>query len=186
MKKYGTTGTLFKQGKKYKWSYKYEHCVECGTCKFKHKGNGLCTSCWDKKRAIHNKNRQRTLRINKIRWYAKRMVRHYLIKTHRLKGGPKKILTEEQKKQYKKDWEKKNRYPKKLIKIVKERQKNGLYCMQIVINGTLRYLPFDNLYKPLLSRGKYCDNETYEDQMIKYKEKLYQLDILKIYYTKHE
>lgn len=51
MKAYWHTKTLFLRACKYSWSYKHEHCTECGTCDFKHKWNGLCTSCYDKKRA---------------------------------------------------------------------------------------------------------------------------------------
>jgi 5-methylcytosine-specific restriction endonuclease McrA len=33
-----------------KWSMEYDCCVECGTTEVKHKGNGLCTRCKDRKR----------------------------------------------------------------------------------------------------------------------------------------
>lgn len=60
MKAHWHTGTLFIQGGKYKWSYKHDHCTECGTCKFKHKWNWLCTSCFEKKRA--NKPKRKLVR----------------------------------------------------------------------------------------------------------------------------
>ena len=28
------------------WNIKYEKCVECGTTSTKHKGHGLCATCW--------------------------------------------------------------------------------------------------------------------------------------------
>ena len=38
------------------WSRKYKNCVVCKRIKFKHKANGYCTSCYDKKRYIENPN----------------------------------------------------------------------------------------------------------------------------------
>ena len=50
MKAFWHTKTLFIQAWKYKWSYKHDHCIKCLWVSFKHKGNWLCTSCWDKER----------------------------------------------------------------------------------------------------------------------------------------
>ena len=41
---------------KKRWSRKFEECIKCKKIKFKHKGNGLCLRCFDKKRYITNPN----------------------------------------------------------------------------------------------------------------------------------
>lgn len=70
MKAHWHTWNLFIRGWKYKWSYKHDHCIECGTCKFKHKGKGLCTSCTEKKRA-KNPKRKLTLEKANTTWIKK-------------------------------------------------------------------------------------------------------------------
>lgn len=37
-----------------KWSRKYAKCIKCNYTKYKHKGHGLCESCFDKKRYKEN------------------------------------------------------------------------------------------------------------------------------------
>lgn len=56
-----------------KWSRKHNECQNCGSAKKKHKGNGLCVSCWEK--LVRNKTskrkkwqkKYRTLNADKIR-----------------------------------------------------------------------------------------------------------------------
>lgn len=74
MKQYGHTQTLFIQWGKYKWSYKYDHCVQCGTCKFKHKGRWLCTSCHDKERGKTEKRKEVQYKAT-MKWHNKNYVR---------------------------------------------------------------------------------------------------------------
>lgn len=64
MKAFWHTWTLFIQAEKYKWSYKFDHCQQCKTCNFKHKGRWLCTSCWDKERA----NNPKRIEVRKKAW----------------------------------------------------------------------------------------------------------------------
>lgn len=65
------TWTLFIQGGKYKWSQKYDYCQSCGRCDFKHKWNGICTSCTDKIRA-KNPERKKVLKKSNSKWIAKK------------------------------------------------------------------------------------------------------------------
>lgn len=53
-----------------KWSWKHEKCLSCGTKKTKHKGNGLCLNCHDKKRAL-KPHRREQLKRQHDRWYAR-------------------------------------------------------------------------------------------------------------------
>jgi len=57
--------TLFIQWWKYKWSYKYDHCTECLTCEFQHKGKGLCTRCHDKKRSNNPIRKEQLLKASR-------------------------------------------------------------------------------------------------------------------------
>jgi len=42
----GHTKTLFKEGGKFKWARRYEHCLKCKTTNHKHQGSGLCSKCY--------------------------------------------------------------------------------------------------------------------------------------------
>uniref|UniRef100_A0A6M3XX89 Uncharacterized protein n=1 Tax=viral metagenome TaxID=1070528 RepID=A0A6M3XX89_9ZZZZ len=59
---------------KHKWSWKYDKCKYCYTQskirKHKHKGSGLCLSCYDKIRAKKPK-RQEQLKQQHKKWYTK-------------------------------------------------------------------------------------------------------------------
>ena len=58
----------------YKWSWKHDKCLKCGTNKKKgkyiHKGNGLCLSCFDKWRATKPNRKQNLINQHK-KWYNK-------------------------------------------------------------------------------------------------------------------
>lgn len=58
----------------HKWSWKFDECIICGTTektgKHKHKGRGLCLSCWDKKRG-RKPNRKVTRKKAYNKWYEK-------------------------------------------------------------------------------------------------------------------
>jgi len=53
-----------------KWAWKYDQCIRCSTKEKRHKGRGLCISCWDKKRS-NNPKRQAYAKVNHDKWYAK-------------------------------------------------------------------------------------------------------------------
>ena len=57
--------TKFIQWWKIKWSYKFDKCIICWTCKHKHKGRWLCTSCWDKERIKNPKRKESVLKASK-------------------------------------------------------------------------------------------------------------------------
>lgn len=56
------------------WSRKFEKCIKCGTTlkigKHKHKGRGLCRSCWDKKR-MQREDQKELRRKAAIKFYNK-------------------------------------------------------------------------------------------------------------------
>lgn len=49
---------------------KLDKCIKCELKRFRHKGNGLCVSCWDKKRAESPKRKEQ-LKKQLDRWYNK-------------------------------------------------------------------------------------------------------------------
>ena len=53
-----------------KWSWKHDKCLACETTKIKHKGNGLCLHCFDKKRA-ENPKRKQQLKNQLLKWWLK-------------------------------------------------------------------------------------------------------------------
>lgn len=40
----------YKKNRKYKWSMKFPKCLSCGTTKLKYSGDGLCTTCYERRR----------------------------------------------------------------------------------------------------------------------------------------
>lgn len=54
------------------WSCEFTKCIKCGTNaktgKHKHKGKGLCHSCWDKQRAKNPKRKQQLKNQSKKWW----------------------------------------------------------------------------------------------------------------------
>lgn len=108
MKKYWHTKTLFIQWWKYKWSFKYEHCISCWKVEKPHKWRWLCTSCWDKERDKNPRRKE-----------VKQKARHKWHVTHKPKKPrdewlpmwPKRFLTEEDKKKYRAEWYQKWKEP---------------------------------------------------------------------------
>ena len=134
-KEFWHTKTLFIQAGKYKWSYKFDHCKECGNCDHKHKGNWLCTRCHDKKR---DNNYKRKL-IKQKAWK----------KWHELNYKPviepKKKAKNFNLKEYQKQWRKENIDALLLKEKTIRMMKKWKSCLSIMINWKTRYLPFESL-----------------------------------------
>lgn len=179
-KKYGHTWTLFIQRwtKRYKWSYKHEHCIECKWVKFKHKWNWLCTSCHDKKRKQKSDKRKFNLKKQQWKHYYKRRILMFLDKKEKLKTWQKK--TDFNEKEYKKQWYNQNR--KEVLKLIRKTErmlKKWESCLNIIINWKTKYLPFtEMLEKP--STSNLNDFKKYDE----WKEQWRQFDLLKKYYNK--
>ena len=151
-KKYWHTKTLFKKWNKFYWSYKYDFCIKCKTCNFKHKGNWLCDSCFDKERKIKNPKRVINLKKQNLVHYYKKRILLFLTKTAHKKKVKNK--TPEQIKEYQKQWHKDNSYRISLQKKVARRLKKNLPCLQIIINWKTRHLPFADITKPATTTSK--------------------------------
>ena len=169
---YWHTKTLFIRWWKYKWSNKYDHCINCWTCEKKHKWNGLCRKCWELER---DKNPYRV-------FMKKRMRRKNYYKTRLLKILDKKekprrwqipFLTPETRKKQKLLWYKNNFERISLERKVKRRLKNNLPCLKMIINCNEVLFPFESLEKP-----KTFTSDKYDE----YKEKLKQFEILTAFY----
>ena len=173
-KKYWHTWTLFLQNwKYYKWSYKFDYCIECKNCDSKHKWNWLCTSCWDKNRQ-NNARRKITRKIAWIRFSYRRRVLHRLITKQRIyKKLDPDILKENRNKTIQK-WIDKNREVINLQNKVYRRKRKWLPCLKIIINWKDRFLPFESLEKP----ATVFQNPKYD----KWKKEQKEYDILINYY----
>lgn len=126
MKAFWHTKTLFIQAGKYKWSYNHDHCTECGTCKFKHKGNWLCTSCTEKKR-FKDPKRKLVLEKSNNLW----------IENNRKQFN-------EYQKQWHKEYHEKNKEAINLLRAGLRHQKAGKPV--IIVMG--KPIPFMELIKP--------------------------------------
>lgn len=68
-----------------KWSWKFSKCRHCDTIKIKHRGRGLCFTCWWIEYNKTEKRKQTSARINKRRYakikndpeYRKKKYKHY-------------------------------------------------------------------------------------------------------------
>ncbi len=150
-KMYWHTKTLFLQNwKYYKWSYSFDHCIVCGTCKFKHKGRWLCTSCWDKERK-NKRNRKISRKIAWVKYSFRRRIKHWLDTKIAPKYWPARILSEEDKKEYKKSWYEKHKEVMKLISKAYRMEKKWLNPLKIMVNWKTRLLPFTTLEKPKMT-----------------------------------
>ena len=159
MKKYWHTWTLFIQAWKYKWSFKYEHCIKCGKCDSKHKGRWLCTKCRDKER---DKNKHRKS-IKKQAW-----LKFY----NKVKDTIKE--KERKKKQAKKYYTKNQEYIKAMSRVY-YRLSRGLPCLQILCdNWKYKKIPCDTLEKP----NNY-NNPNYKVEYTKWKENITYMDAIK-------
>lgn len=100
-KAYGHTKTLFIQWWKYKWSFKYEHCISCGKVEKPHKWRWLCTRCWDKERDKNTKRKQQKYNV----WHKWHITNKPRKPREEWKPmGTKKRITLEQKKEYQRQW----------------------------------------------------------------------------------
>lgn len=169
MKTYWHTATLFIEWGKHKWARKHDHCIECGTCDFPHKWNGLCTSCRDKQRANTPERIEQRARAC-LKWHK---ANYEYIPREEWKKRPT-FLTPEDHKQYQHDWYMKNRPLQLLLKKIKARQKAGDPCMRMNINGVNKYFPFEWLEKP----------QTYDSKYYEWKMNMRDFDILREYYLK--
>ena len=158
-KEYGHTWTLFIQWWKYKWSQKYEHCIECWLVKFKHKGRWLCTSCWEKER---DKDPKRKAVKYKAwhKWHVANKPRKPREEWEPM--GTKKRLTPEQKKEYQKAWYQKWKEP--IIILNKWRIWAKKWLILPLYKG--RPIPFEIWPR--------MDDETYEE----YKERMRKFDLV--------
>ena len=174
------TKTLFIQWWKYKWSYRYDHCVKCWTCNFKHKGRWLCLSCWDKER---NKTPKGYIlkKIIQIRYWVRNRISHWL-NTQERKACWNKCyeLTQEERKRrkpiYQKNYWKKNREIINLKNKIYRRRKKWLPCLIMMINWKERYFPFEGLWEKPKVYWSFKRNI--------WKEKQNEFEILRKYYSK--
>lgn len=174
MKNKWHTKTLFLQNwKYYKWSYKYDNCIQCKTCKFKHKGNWLCSSCYDKKRKIKDDKRKFQLKKQNWKHYYKRRVLLFLEKKEDLRFWKRESNFDQ--KVYKAKWYQENYERIRLINKLRIRQRKWLNCLKMIIKWKDVYFPFEWIEKP-----SKVDSIEYE----KYKENLKEFNILKKYYGK--
>lgn len=174
-KKFWHTWTLFLQnGKYYKWSYKYNHCIECGKCDFKHKWKWLCTSCFDKKRK-ENPKRKFNLKKQNLKHYFKSRVLLFLEKTER-KKKQKTFNLEKYKKQWYKQWYKENQEALLLKAKAYRMKRKWIKCLEMIINWKTKYLPFTEIIeKPATT---WLNFKKYDE----WKEQQRQFDLLKKYY----
>lgn len=164
MKQYWHTWTLFIRAWKYKWSYKYDHCIQCKTCDHKHKWRWLCTSCWDKER---NKNpkRKETHRVASMKW--------------KNKNNPKKPREE-----WKKRWNNKQRTMTKqeYQKVWYQRWKEAIIILNKwkIWKNKWKILPEYQWYPIPFDIWPRNKEESYEE----YKERMRKFDAVKKYINK--
>ena len=172
--------TLFVQWWKIKWSYKFQCCIKCNSCDFKHKWRGLCTRCWDKKR---DKTRKRIeqKKITKAKWHKDNYKKSISIKDilfyrtniFSILNTKEKLLAD--KRRVSSRYYHKNKDVLNLINTVRRRIKRWKPCLKIIINWKDRYLPFESLDKP-----KTFTNKRYDEYILQKK----QFKILTDYYNK--
>lgn len=126
MKAFWHTKTLFIEWWKYKWSRKYDHCVECWQCKFKHKWRWYCTSCWDKEQYRDDRREQKRQAWKK--WHEANYTR--IPREQWKKMWHPVIRTPESIKAYNKEWYQKNKYVLSIMKRWKLKYEKGQEVMQ--------------------------------------------------------
>ena len=175
MKAFGHTKTLFVQAWKYKWSYKYDHCIKCLWVSFKHKWNWLCTSCWDKKRH-NNPERISSRKRAWVKWHTINKPRKPREEWAKMWPKPKWLFD---KKAYQKQWYEENKIYLSTIKKWKEWQSKWIPC----ISYRGYPLPLQDLDKP-----KICDNALdtieWKKTINAWKERMNLFDIMRIYIDK--
>lgn len=151
-KQFWHTWTLFIQYNtgKMKWSYKHDHCIKCGTCNHKHKGRGLCTSCWDKQRDKDPK-RLRIKRKAGTKYHqktykpvvTKNITRQFKSKVTNIISNKREIRNKASRKYYYN-----HRVMIRFQERIKTMKKNWKKPMQLYIAGQTIELPFETLEKP--------------------------------------
>lgn len=144
MKNAWHTKTLFIQWWKYKWSYKYDHCIECKTVKFKHKWRWLCTRCWDEERSI-KPNRIESKQKASKKW-------HTINKPRKPREEYKKSLPKPtwfDRRSYQKEWYMKNREVILFLKKWVVRKRKWLPTIEIL----WKHIPYIDLEKPIAMSG---------------------------------
>lgn len=100
------------------WSKKYDKCIVCGTSEKKHKGNGMCTNCYSKKkRTALSKQKidkvRKKDRKNKARYRKKNREKLIIKSREYYNKNRESILSnsrkrKKQNREYKRKWRKKN------------------------------------------------------------------------------
>lgn len=151
-KKFWQTWTLFIQYNtgKMKWSYKHDHCIKCGTCNHKYKGNWLCTSCWDRQRdrdpkriATKRKAWNKYHKKNYKPVVTKDTTREYRSKVINIISNKREIRNKASRKYYYN-----HRIMIRFQERVKTMKKNWQKPMQLYIAGQTVELPFETLERP--------------------------------------
>ncbi len=177
-KNFWHTKTLFIDSNwKYKWSYKNDFCINCKTCKFKHKWRWLCTSCFEKERKTKSNKRKFNLKKQNTKFYVKSRVLHYLNKKEDLRFRKRRSNFNE--KEYKKKYYIDNLERLKLQSKTHRRLKKWLPCLKIIVNWKDKFLPFESLDKP----SQY-NNLNYSEEYDEWKEKIRQFDLLVNFWKK--
>lgn len=121
-----------------KWSWKFRECLKCGVskCSYKtrHKGNGLCIRCFDKKRG-EKEGRKKYKRLANLRWWGRVKARKAVDEDFRLMMN-KKVYDWQKKawRLHRKNWKKSNlklSYRRFILSTAKNRTKKGI---EVLIN----------------------------------------------------
>lgn len=137
MKKYWHTWTLFIKWWKFKWAYKYDHCIKCRKADFKHKWKWLCTSCYDRERKNNSKQRKINLKIQNTKHYYKSRILLFLEKKEYKKTWPKTNIFNLL--EYRKNYYQKNKEVLKLIAKWNRMNKSWKNPLKIIINWKERF-----------------------------------------------
>lgn len=168
-KEHWRTWTLFIQNWKYFWAKKYDVCIKCWTCNFKHAWKWLCTSCYDRIRS-NKPERSKELKDYKRKRY---LENRNPVENDWRKNNWWKILSDEERRLWKiKASTKRQKKHREIIDIkarTKRRLKSWKPCMSIRINWELIYLPFERIdtrwitsknEKEMLMMKEYYENIT--------------------------
>jgi hypothetical protein len=155
MRNLGHTKTLFITAWKYKWSYKYEHCIICWTCDRLHKGKWKCTACFER---LRTKNK--ILKNNNQVAYQKKIKDNPEFKIYKTKKA--------------KEYYQRNKQAICIINRGKRRKEKDLPCMVLILNWKQAYLPFESIEKPKFAYQDYSE----------YKKKIKELIAVQTYLKK--
>ena len=173
MKAFWHTKTLFIQGWKYKWSYKYDHCIKCLWVQYKHKWNWLCTSCRDKERA-NDPKRIETRRKAWLKWHKTNKPKKPREEWAKMWPKP----TGFDQKAYQKQWYEENKIYLATLKKWKQFVERWIPC----ISYRGYSLPLADLDKPGTIHE--ISNERRETIMREWRERMKLFDMMRIYIDK--